>query len=56
MRFCPSPSWPIVPDWPPDAVKLKVHDRGTMAAEAPATSAREEKVNFIMIKKDKYKP
>lgn len=37
MRFCPSPSWPSVPDAPPEAVSWKQHwsARGSRAAEAP---------------------
>ena len=37
MRFCPSLSWPSVPDAPPEAVSWKQHwsARGSRAAEAP---------------------
>jgi dissimilatory sulfite reductase (desulfoviridin) alpha/beta subunit len=38
----------MVPDCPPEALRPKVHDLGIVAAEAPAASAREVKVYFMM--------
>lgn len=50
IRFWPSESCPIVPDWPPEAVSSKEQeDLGRVRAEAPKN--KERVINVFMMAK-----